>query len=272
MVKSVRFEVDEIVREIHDAADEFLRPRFHSLESGDIREKSPGELVTVADDDCEARLGPALQVAVPGSALVGEEAASRDPSLFSLLNGDAPVWLLDPLDGTAAFAAGSPDYAVMAALIVGGETVLSVIHQPEYRRTFVAELGSGAHDFESGTRLSTSAGGHGRQLCGAVMKRFLPPDLRIIIEASESRLSSLEPVKMTAGVEYPAIAEGKHDFMLYWRTLPWDHAPGALLLSEAGGKVAHLDGARYRPDEQREGLLVARTPEIWEQARHELGI
>lgn len=272
MVESVSFDVDQVVHEIRDAADEFLRPRFRSLKAGDVWEKSPGELVTIADDECEAHLGPALLAAVPGSVLIGEEAASRDASLFSLLSGDGPVWLLDPLDGTSAFAAGSPDYAVMAALVARGETVLSVIHQPEYGRTFVAERGSGARELESGVPLSSTterAPGHFR---GAVMKRFLPPDVGKIIEANESRFPSLEPVTKTAGIEYPAIATGERDFMLYWRTLPWDHVPGSLLLSESGGKAAHLDGTRYRPEEQREGLLVARTAEVWNRARQELGI
>ena len=272
MVEIVKFDVDRIVSEIRNAADAYLRPRFRALEAGDVREKSPGELVTIADEECESRLGPALLAAAPGSVLVGVEAASRDDALFALLAGPGPIWLLDPLDGTAAFSAGSPDYAIMAALIVRGETVLSVIHQPEYKRTFVAERGSGAHELESGVRLLRSSDGAGGRPRGAVMKRFLPPGVRVTIAANEDRFPTLEPVTKTAGIEYPAIAAGERDFMLYWRTLPWDHVPGGLLLREAGGKAAHSDGGRYRPEERREGLLVAGTPELWDQARQELGI
>jgi fructose-1,6-bisphosphatase/inositol monophosphatase family enzyme len=60
--------------------------------------------------------------------------------------------------------------------------------------------------------------------------------------------------------------------MLYWRTLPWDHAPGALLLSEAGGVVARLDGAAYDPTDRREGLLAAGSPEAWREAKSALGL
>ncbi|WP_170131543.1 inositol monophosphatase family protein [Quadrisphaera granulorum] len=60
--------------------------------------------------------------------------------------------------------------------------------------------------------------------------------------------------------------------MLYWRTLPWDHVPGGLLIAEAGGRAAHLDGGRYRLQERREGLLVAGSPDRWERAREELGV
>ena len=268
----VAFDVDRVVGEVRNAADVFLRPRFRSLAAGDVREKSPGEVVTVADEECEAHLGAALLAVVPGSVLVGEEAASQDGSLLELLAGDDPVWLLDPLDGTEAFAAGSSDYAVMAALVVRGETVLSVIHQPEYGRTLVAERGSGAHEFEAGGRVALVPGEPGGRLRGAVMRRFLPPEVAKAVEENESRFQSLEPVTKTAGIEYPAIAAGERDFMLYWRTLPWDHVPGGLLISEAGGKAADLDGGCSRPAQRREGLLVASTPELWERAREELGV
>ncbi len=56
------------------------------------------------------------------------------------------------------------------------------------------------------------------------------------------------------------MAEGAQDFVLFWRTLPWDHAPGALLVDEAGGLVAHLDGQGYRPGHPRTGLLAAADP------------
>jgi fructose-1,6-bisphosphatase/inositol monophosphatase family enzyme len=58
-------------------------------------------------------------------------------------------------------------------------------------------------------------------------------------------------------MEYPRIVEGEADFLLFWRTLPWDHAAGALLLSEAGGVASRPDGTSYRPDDDRLGLLAA---------------
>ena len=268
----MRYDVDRIVGEISAAADEFLRPRFRSLGFQDVREKSAGEVVTVADEECEAELGPALMASVPGSVLVGEEAAARDPALINQLSGTGPVWLLDPLDGTSAFIEGSPDYAVMAALIVDEVTVLSVIHQPEHELTYVAERGSGAYETNTGTRLVATDRSPSEELLGSVMKRFLPDDIRRTIEHHESNFTSLTPHTTSAGIEYPAIACGKRDFILYWRLLAWDHAPGVLLLTESGGAAAHLDGRPYRPTNRCEGLLVARSPERWQEARLKLGL
>nr|WP_260174078.1 inositol monophosphatase [Nocardioides albus] len=256
---------------MREAATCYLRPRFRALATEDIWEKSPGEVVTVADQECEKALSDRLCAAVPGSVVIGEEAAAEDLSLLLHLSGEQPVWLLDPLDGTGAFASGSPDYGLMAALVVNSETVLAIIHQPEHSRTFVAEHGAGAYETESGERVAVRRSSS--SLHGAVMKRFLPADIRVVIEHNEHRFATLEPQATAASIEYPpALAKGDGDFMLYWRTLPWDHAPGALLLSEAGGVVARLDGAAYDPTDRREGLLAAGSPEALREAKAALGL
>jgi fructose-1,6-bisphosphatase/inositol monophosphatase family enzyme len=266
----VNYDVDRVGGEIREAATHHLRPRFRALRTEDVWEKSPGEVVTVADQECERALSASLCAAVPGSVVIGEEAAAENPTLLRYLSGERPVWLLDPLDGTSAFATGSPDYGVMAALVVNSETVLGIIHQPEHSRTFVAEQGAGACEIESGERLAVRRSSS--SLEGAVKKRFLPVDVRAVIERNESRFGTLEPRATAASIEYPALARGDGDFMLYWRTLPWDHAPGALLLREAGGVVARLDGAAYDPTDRREGLLAAGSAEAWREAKSALGL
>ncbi|MEO1220433.1 MAG: inositol monophosphatase family protein, partial [Pseudomonadota bacterium] len=58
---------------------------------------------------------------------------------------------------------------------------------------------------------------------------------------------------------------GENDISTFQRTLPWDHAAGALWLNEAGGKVARYDGSEYRVDEpEKKGLLGASSPDLWE--------
>lgn len=264
------YDVGRIADEVREAAARHLRPKFRALTAADIWQKAPGEMVTVADQECEKALFVSLRAAVPGSVVIGEEAAAEDPSLLRHLSGEQPVWLLDPLDGTGAFASGSPDYGVMAALVVNSETLLAIIHQPEHGRTFVAEHGSGAYETESGLRLAVLRSSS--SLDGAVMRRFLPVDIRALIEQSEHRFATLEPRATAASIEYPALARGDGDFMLYWRTLPWDHAPGALLLREAGGVVARLDGAAYDPTDHRDGLLAAGSLETWQEAKSALGL
>ena len=55
------------------------------------------------------------------------------------------------------------------------------------------------------------------------------------------------PSTGSAATEYAAILRGEKDFVIYNRLLPWDHAPGALAITEAGGAALHLSGESYTP-------------------------
>ena len=96
--------VAELMRET--AASELL-PRFRALAKEDIRMKRPGDVVTVADEASEQRLAVGLAKILPGVPVVGEEAVENDASLLDLIGRQNEVcWIVDPLDGTANFAAG----------------------------------------------------------------------------------------------------------------------------------------------------------------------
>ncbi|MBM3573671.1 MAG: inositol monophosphatase, partial [Alphaproteobacteria bacterium] len=85
--------------------------------AGDIKEKTgPKDLVTIADVEAERRLGPVLTDLLPGSVVIGEEAASADPTVLNRLAGEAPVWLIDSVDGTLNFSEGDPRFCVMVPL------------------------------------------------------------------------------------------------------------------------------------------------------------
>jgi fructose-1,6-bisphosphatase/inositol monophosphatase family enzyme len=244
------------------AATSIVVPRFQRLTHGDIDEKSPGELVTIVDREAEALLTPALQALVPGSRVVGEEATAVAPGLLQQLD-QGTVWLVDPLDGTSNFIAGRPQVAMMVALLQDGQTRSAWILDPLHGTLHSAEQGAGA--WCDGQRLHTREPDPAA-LRGIVKTRFLPDGLKQEIEARTTRLHALQAGSNAAGVDYPAIVRGDSDFALYWRTLAWDHAPGTLLLSEAGGHVARLDGSPYRPGEDRPGLLVAASEAAWEAA------
>lgn len=232
-----------------------IAPHFRSLSAGEIERSAAGEVVTVADRACERHLGPLLRDLVDGPIL-GEEAAAADPSLLDLVAAPGPVWLVDPIDGTADFAAGSPEYAVMVALLEGGVTLASWILQPEFDRLAVAVRGGGATiDGRAVTMAETDL--DPTTWRGVIKDRFVPEELRATVAGSG--LGPSHRGGNCAGVEYPALVEGQHHFLFYWRTRPWDHAPGALLATETGGRAIRPDGRDYRPDEPGDGLIVAHT-------------
>jgi fructose-1,6-bisphosphatase/inositol monophosphatase family enzyme len=59
---------------------------------------------------------------------------------------------------------------------------------------------------------------------------------------------------------------GVNDVAMFWRTYAWDHAPGALFVTEAGGKVARFDETPYGPTQTGTGMLAAATPALWDKA------
>lgn len=115
--------VEEAVRK---AAAVEIMPRFRQLASHEVLEKNgPHDLVTVADRLAEEHLTAALTAILPGSVVVGEEAVHADPAVYEALLGDAPVWIVDPVDGTRQFVHGEAGFCTLVALAHQGELLAS---------------------------------------------------------------------------------------------------------------------------------------------------
>jgi fructose-1,6-bisphosphatase/inositol monophosphatase family enzyme len=258
-------QIDAVTQILQEAAQEAIVPRFRALTAGQVSEKSPGEVVTVADREAEDLITPRLR-ALLDVPVVGEEAAAASPGLIGALRDAPAAWVLDPLDGTANFVAGRPLWAVMAALVQAGQTVAAWIVRPADGLVYTAELGSGA--WRNGSRVERRpAAAELSDLRGAAHTRFLAPADRARVRAAPPQFASLGPGASCAGVDYPQLLDGELDFVLFWRTWPWDHAPGTLLLREAGGTARRPDGSGYRPDDDIEGLLNAADERTWSSAR-----
>jgi fructose-1,6-bisphosphatase/inositol monophosphatase family enzyme len=251
-------DIASVVAIMRDVAETEIRPRFRQLVEGDIHRKKSGGLVTIADTESERRLGQALSALLPGSVVLGEEAAEGDPRAYDCLSGDAPVWIVDPLDGTSNFAAGKPDYVVIVALAINTVVQIGAILAPETDVLVTAVAGGGA--WSAGERLLSDNGdGVDRAgLKGSLGRRLRENDALDGVFASMGTAGS-------CGLEYVRIALGELDFSHYRGLKPWDHAAGDLIVREAGGMVGFIDQSRYVPggETHRHGLLTARTPGCW---------
>ena len=241
--------VEAIIREV--AALEIL-PRFRKLAEDDIREKQPGQLVTVADEEAERRLTQQLPELLPGSVVVGEEGVAAEPARLGALDDAAPVWLVDPVDGTQNFSEGNPIFATMVALVRARETLASWIYDPVVDRIAVAEHGAGAT--LDGMPLRTRAAPPLAEMTG-----------RLGGKTAQKLRGKVGHIRnwRCAGHEYLDIVTGEMHFSLYRRLFPWDHAPGVLLVREAGGHAAYLDGEPYRPGDINASLLSAADHGSW---------
>ena len=229
-------QTDDVLTLLQDVAEEIITPRFRTLAAEEIAEKNPGDLVTVADREAEVRITEALLRAYPHALVLGEEASADDPKLMGRFQSADHAFTVDPVDGTKNFVHGSPDHAVMVAELRGGEVVRSWIWQPQHEIAYVAERGAGA--WENGRRLLRPP--LGDDLRGVTSRRTW-------VGRAVGALRALDLTWVCCGVDYPKLVLGAADYALYRRAKPWDHAPGSLLLTEAGGFVGTFDGSPYRP-------------------------
>ncbi|TIC83955.1 inositol monophosphatase [Nocardioides sp. GY 10127] len=219
-------DTDGVLGMLQEVAAEVITPRFGHLDPEDVASKAHRfDLVTVADREAEVAITARLRSLFPDAVVVGEESVAADPRLLAGV-GAPHAFTVDPVDGTRHFVAGSPDHAVMLAELRAGEVVRSWIWQPQHGRAFVAERGAGA--YADGVRLA-------------------PPSSR------PGRLLTLT----ASGIDYPRLAEGSARLGVFPKTKPWDHAPGSLLLTEAGGRVGSPSGRPYSPGTWTGRVLVA---------------
>src|SRR5262245_20555049 len=135
----------EVERIIRDVAARDIMPYFGRLAPADIAEKAPGDLVTVADRAAEESLTVELTRVLPGSVVAGEEAIAADPDVGAALGGDAPVWIVDPIDGTYNFVGDNVRFSVLVALALRGELLASWTYAPALEVMATAVRGAGAY-------------------------------------------------------------------------------------------------------------------------------
>lgn len=235
-------DVEEAVRKA--AAAEIL-PRFRRLAAHEVDQKSgPHDLVTDADRLAELRLTEDLRALLPGSVVVGEEAVHANPAVYEALQGDTPVWIVDPVDGTRQFVHGDDGFCTLVALAHRGTVVASWTYAAARDRFATAVRGRGA--FLDGERLFAGPPEPGRDLVVATSH----PDYTTDEQKRALRAlwtDGLAPRACgSAGLEYLAIARGELDAVAFSWEAAWDHAAGLLLVEEAGGAHLTLTGEPFR--------------------------
>jgi fructose-1,6-bisphosphatase/inositol monophosphatase family enzyme len=244
-----------------------ILPRYQHLAASDIKDKAIDDVVTVADTDAEAMLSEALARIMPEAAIVGEEAASADPSVLDRL-GDGLCWIIDPIDGTNNFAAGRPPFGVLIALAEHGETVAGWIYDVLSGRLCSAHRGLGA--WVDGERMHALGTGQTPPVA-AISLVFADLERRAAIKQHVAPHYTVVDIPRCAAEQYPRIVLGINDVSIFERTLAWDHAAGVLFVNEAGGRAARPDGSAYRVESHLQpGLIAAASPALFEQMAERL--
>ena len=259
---------------LRDAGQQEVLPRFRQFDSCGVRTKSgPLDLVTDADEAAERAITAGILKLFPNALVVGEEATAADPSLLDRIRDADLAFVLDPIDGTANFAAGLPLFGVMAAAIMRGEIVASIIHDPIGDDAALALRGEGAWmETPAGrcTDLKVAPSVPVAQMTGAFGWRYLPEPQRTNLLSSLPQVATSWDYR-NAAHEYRLLAQGFAHVAVFARMMPWDHAPGWLIHREAGGFSARLDGSAYTPCETTGGIILAPDRTAWELVRGLIG-
>lgn len=266
-------DMDWLANLLAEAAVQEIMPRFRKLGAGDVRQKtSVADLVTEADINSERVITARLQQRFPGAVIVGEEACSLDPTVMHGLRDAELAFTIDPVDGTYNFASGVPMFGVMMAVIVNGETVAGIIHDPVCKDALIAEKGAGAfihHRDGALERVHVAEAADISQMTGGVSWQYTKEPIRSRLARNHTKFMSQIGYRCAAH-EYRLIASGHAHFMVYNKLMPWDHLPGSLIHQEAGGYGARWDGSKYLPSHVDGGLLVAPSRDSWEAIREAL--
>lgn len=266
-------DVARLAELLREAARTEIMPRFRNLSEADIREKtSATDLVTEADEAAERFIARECRSLMPDALFVGEESVAADPALLDRLNEADLAIVVDPIDGTANFAAGVPLFAVMMAIVSRGETVAGLIYDPLGDDCMLAEKGAGARRrLSSGEEFQLATAKHLplSEAVACVSYTYFPDEVKKVV------LPKLDRVKISAnfrcaGHEYRLLASGGAQFSVYSKLMPWDHLPGALITTEAGGHVGKIDGSPYTLRDREGTLIAAGSRESWQAAQEGL--
>jgi fructose-1,6-bisphosphatase/inositol monophosphatase family enzyme len=266
---SPRIDLDKVAALIREVAAVEILPRFRNLKEGDTRQKSPGDFVTIADESAELALTPGLIALLPGSVVVGEEATAKDSAVMNALAGDAPVWVVDPIDGTGNFAGGNEGFVSMLALIQADDVLASWIYHPVTGEMTIAEKGGGV--VIDGRRMAAFQPASDPKGVLAYGSRGVP-GIASLVDKRRNRLNQVKSSR-AAGIDYVRMAKGEIEFTFFSGIMPWDHAPGAMVIRELGGHIAYIRGDEtYRPSQalSAAGILSATSHATWRDVHDKL--
>lgn len=208
-----------------------------------IEKKGAIDLVTEVDRECERVCRAIIAERFPSHDVLAEE-FSADPLEAAR---STHRWVFDPLDGTTNYAHGLPIFCASLALEIEGEAVVAAIYDPTRQELFTAERGGGA--YLNGAPIQPSTTGI---LLDALLVTGFPYDVHVrrtpLVEMFGAFLGSARAVRRlgSAALDLCYVACGRFDGFWEEHLKPWDVAAGALIVSEAGGRVTGMDGAPFR--------------------------
>jgi myo-inositol-1(or 4)-monophosphatase len=208
-----------------------------------VREKAPSDLVTDADLASQQAIEQLLTARFPQHAFLGEE--STEEARRAAVASGKPMWVVDPLDGTANFVHRLLSFSVSIALIEDNQPRVGVVYDPMLDTLYAADGDGRATKNGKPIRASGCQRMEEAMVCCSFRPGVSRHDPEVqqflnVLEQSQSlrRLGS-------AALNLCYVAEGCLD--AYWATSvkTWDIAAGYLIAKSAGASFSHIDGGEF---------------------------
>ena len=228
-----------------------------------ITKKRHNDFVSEVDKAAEQSIVDVLLDAYPQHGILAEEggAAGKTDSEYQ--------WIIDPLDGTTNFLHGVPQYCVSIGLVHKGVITQAVVYDTNRNDLYTATRGRGAYCNDKRLRVSKTL-----HLKDALISTGFP--FRDLQNLDQYLAMFRSVTEKCAGIRRPGaaaldlawVAAGRFDGFWEMGLAPWDLAAGALLITEAGGLVADLDGTE---NYMESGNLVCGSPKVFSQLLQTVG-
>ncbi len=240
--------MDKVVEIVRNAAKITLKP----IESIDQKDGYTN-IVTSADKAVQHFLCKHLGELIPGSGFICEE-----EDFHTQGNGEY-TWIIDPIDGTANFSRGIPEFAISVALRHHDEMALGVVYNPLKDELFTAIKGEKA--YRNGKQISVSQRPFADSLFCTAMSIYNKKYAKVCSDIIMEAYYKCNDVRRfgTCALELCYLATGQCDLFFEYRVMPWDYAAASLILSEAGGIVTDFDGTE--PGVSRPTMLIGANNE-----------
>jgi myo-inositol-1(or 4)-monophosphatase len=237
------------------AAEEIM-PRYLKVAH---QHKSDGSLCTDADLATQNALSRKLQ-AICNVSVMGEEMPEAEQQAIWQSAQDG-LWCIDPIDGTSNFVHGLPYFAVSAALLREGRSVLGVVYNPVSDEMFAAESGKGA--FLNGEIL------FGKVTMATMSQSLANVDLKRLDIRLAQKLATRPPFASqrnfgASALDWCYTAAGRYDLYLHGGQKMWDYAAGSLILQETGGYACCIESDDFAMgDVWQRSVIAARSEALF---------
>jgi myo-inositol-1(or 4)-monophosphatase len=245
-------DLDALVAEAAAILDVSAKPFVAGHRADSAVSKRGDDFATKVDLAIERQVVEALTSAT-GIPVHGEEFGGADL-------GSEWVWVLDPVDGTFNYAAGSPMAAILLGLLHDGEPVAGLTWLPFMNERYAAVAGGPL--MKNGVpqpplrRTDLTASIIGVGTFNADSRGRFPGRYRVAVLEELSRVSSRMRMHGATGIDLAYVADGVLGGSISFGDHVWDHAAGVALVRAAGGVVTSLNGEQWTP-QSRSALAAA---------------